>query len=571
MYHQWLSVPLLVTALWLSVVLPLHAQPAQIQVKKQEKEGSPVQDLTLAEREALNDPLFLIVLKEHADAITLAKIEEFLLHPQIMRHVFVVEERIQSATPDGTPRRAVLAYTGSHPAGFVLNNNVMLSLMFTSQDSQDLAEQPLGIEAWGWDGKRGRFNYYKLDQAGSPGTLSWKFRGSSDGAEKLSREQRADTCMACHLNGAPVMKELALPWNNWHSDLSRQSYLEAGSQGAWPAVHSPRLQGSLHGAQDLEGFLRPAITRFNRERIDASLELRADNGAVAVDAEGFAKVVDARRLLRPLFVTTEFNLISSDGVSGLHPFSDSPQNGPGAEITVPNGFFLNVDIIGHGNPHYNGLQIAASQEFETFAKVKPDEYKRLVTTAGVRLRGKPAPGDTHFAWFVPAPSHTDDSMIDLLMKQKIVTPQFVAAVLAVDLRTPVFSKDRASLLAFVPATFRFKRTAAELHPDNELTRKTVEALEAQPLLPAPAAEFLRLLKSADPLLELRQQVQAYRNEVDNLLSDPQTRPQELKRLFDLAIARRQEVLRDPVFEILDETRTPDGTGSRLFSLPLPSP
>ena len=79
MYHQWLSVPLLVTALWLSVVLPLHAQPAQIQVKKQE--GSPVQDLTLAEREALNDPLFLIVLKEHADAITLAKIEEFLLPP----------------------------------------------------------------------------------------------------------------------------------------------------------------------------------------------------------------------------------------------------------------------------------------------------------------------------------------------------------------------------------------------------------------------------------------------------------------------------------------------------------
>jgi hypothetical protein len=73
------------------------------------------------------------------------------------------------------------------------------------------------------------------------------------------------------------------------------------------------------------------------------------------------------------------------------------------------------------------------------------------------------------------------------------------------------------------------------------------------------------------LLELRQQVQAYRDEVENLLRDPQTRPQELKRLFDLAIARRQEVLRDPVFQVLDETRPRDGTGSCLFPLPPPNP
>jgi hypothetical protein len=62
-------------------------------------------------------------------------------------------------------------------------------------------------------------------------------------------------------------------------------------------------------------------------------------------------------------------------------------------------------------------------------------------------------------------------MVDLLMREGAITPQFVAVVLAVDLETPVFSKERASLLEFLPESFAYKPLdsadplIAERHPD----------------------------------------------------------------------------------------------------------
>lgn len=553
-------------ALMLLVVSPFRARQATPTLKKQAKETSTIEDLTATERESLNDPFFHLVLKDNAGAITLAKVEEFLLARDVNRRVFVVDERIQTATADGQVRRAVVAYTGSHPAGFVLTNNVMLSLSFRAAG---FAETAVAIEAWGFDSKRGRFNYYKLDEKG--GMQSWKFRGSSVGADKLSAAERAGTCLACHINGAPVMKELDLPWNNWHGSLSRQSYLEPDSRTAWPAANSPRLKGSLTVAQDLELSILATINRFNRERIDAGLEKQAASDVVKVDADGFAKVLEAKRLLKPLFVTTEFNLNSSEQSSGLHPFDADSATGPGADVAVPNRFFLNSDLIGSGASHgYKGLKIDSSEEFVKTVKVKPEEYKQLVTKSKLSLRGKPVPGDTHFAWLVPTASHIDSSMVDLLMKQKLVTPQFVAAVLAVDVRTPVFSKDRAGLLEFVPTAYRFKRVGTETHPENELTKETVRALEAAtPAAGTPAAEFLKLLKSADPVDELRQKVNDYHEEVKKRLGDAATRPAELERLFKLAITRRQEVLKDAVLKNLDETKSTDGKASLLLPLPAP--
>src|SRR5207244_3603268 len=103
------------------------------------------------------------------------------------------------------------------------------------------------LEAWGWDDGQSRYNYYKLD--GTPPT--WKFRGSSIGADALTPSQRDGTCMACHINGAPVMKELPFPWNNWHSFRNIVPHLSPTTPGHWAVVEQPRFR-DLKGAEDLE-------------------------------------------------------------------------------------------------------------------------------------------------------------------------------------------------------------------------------------------------------------------------------------------------------------------------------
>ena len=101
-------------------------------------------------------------------------------------------------------------------ASETLKGDVMLSVSFGPSGFQEENE----IEAWGWDNHRGRYNYYKLDSAGSStGSMTWKFRGSSDEADLQSPAERSGTCMRCHVVGAPVMKELFFPWNNWHAGV----------------------------------------------------------------------------------------------------------------------------------------------------------------------------------------------------------------------------------------------------------------------------------------------------------------------------------------------------------------
>src|SRR4029077_18661452 len=138
--------------------------------------------------------------------------------------------------------------------------------------------------------------------------LTWKFRGSSDGADALGDSQRDSTCFRCHINGAPVMKELLFPWNNWHSVASRAGYLmPSGSPNPWPVAASSHLarnpgqSGGLAQAEELETLILSPIRRFNDARIRARFALGLNGNAPNTDANGFVQVDQARRLLRPLF------------------------------------------------------------------------------------------------------------------------------------------------------------------------------------------------------------------------------------------------------------------------------
>jgi hypothetical protein len=428
------------------------------ELRAQDSDTAPPRPLTPAERDALGDPLFRLVLRDHPDATTL-DVTEKLLQPDVTkRNVFVVDENIEDPRRPQT-RRAVLTYDGTNPnlPDVQLTSNVMLSLFFSDSEFGNAATE---IEAWGWDENRKRYNFYKLDSPNTTEPLTWKFRCSSDGADALSISEpsaREGKCVRCHINGAPVMKELLFPWNNWNSFQSQTKYLLPDSPDHWPVAKDPHLarsggqSGGLAQAQVLEKLIIDPIRRFNQTRIRARFPLGLAGDAPKTDANGLVQVDQARRLLRPLFVTSEFNLISSPVKSGLHPIPAPSSQGPSQPVSIPSSFFLNSNLLhGGGSTSYQSFAIVGA-DFSDLPLVAPTDYKTLVgekpqpqDNGGVKIGGKP--GDADFAWLVPEPSHVDNDMIDQLIRLRIITHEFAAAVLAVDLEKPVFSKDREALL-----------------------------------------------------------------------------------------------------------------------------
>jgi hypothetical protein len=568
------GLPLVMAAVALFMVAQGRAQ-APLLLLKQDRDGAPAQNLTAAEAATLSDPFFELVLREHADVTLLPALEDLIQSDPSQRATFVVDEDIadprREVAQQPQTRRTVLAYTGQSSQGHVLDSNVMLSLFFASTV---FSNAPDAIEAWGWDNHRGRYNYYKLDRTGTPdGRATWKFRGSSEGADLLNASDRQGTCLACHVNGAPVMKELLFPWNNWHSVASQSTttrYLTPAASVAerWPVISDPRLAASrLKGAETLERSLLPAITQFNVRRVMRSLARNDADGNIAVGADGLARVVEGRRLLRPLFVTTEYNIVSARQRSGLHPLPAPSGTGPGQPVAVPASFFLNASLISGGTPAgYLGLGLQQAQDFGSLLRIDPEPYRRLVIDSNVRLAGQ-RPADTDFAWFVPEPSHVDIDLVDRMIRTGMLTREFVAAVVAVDLERPVLSARREALFRFMPTAFRFKLLVSDAdvaqprHPD-ELARTVVAAIEStNPAAGSAEAQFLMLLKDPNPLQRLGEQMDAYRQRVSQALGNPATRDAELQRLYGLMLERRRAVLLDPVLRTLNET------GDRLFPLP----
>jgi hypothetical protein len=145
---------------------------------------------------------------------------------------------------------------------------------------------------------------------------------------------------------------------------------------------------------------------------------------------------------------------------------------------------------------------------------------------------------------MPEASHIDNHLVDVLVRDGVITPEFAAAVLAVDLETPVFSEPRKSLLRFVPATFRFKPRGPDdvpaSHPDA-MTRAVIQAIRAggTPAAGSPEATLLALLEDPDPLLKVRDLVRAYLQRERTALAG-NGRAEELKRLYTLLLDRREK-------------------------------
>ena len=524
---------------------------AQEAIKFQERIGGPVRALSTGDIESLTDPFFELVLQKHADsAQTISEIERLLGGRM---HTFVVSEMINDPRSSHAPR-AVIAFTGDND-GFKLDGRVMLSPLELSRESFPDRQD---IEALAWDEEHGVYNYYRLDNT-PDGVFAWKFQGSSATMALLDPADQAATCIRCHVNGAPLMKELLRPWGNWNSLDDQITYLRPGHAESWPVASDAKMAGHLAGAERLEGLIIGGINRFNRRRLEAAIE----PGAGAAEE----RVNDPRGILKPLFATTEVNLISSLTRSGLHPIPDDlPEPLPNSfkpqrVVEIPSSFFLNARLIGESEfGSIRGLQLGNSLQFAKKAQIEPDEYRDILTAKGMKLAG--SPGTTKFAWFVPEASQIDNHLVETLMARGIVTPQFVAAVLSVDLRTPVFSKPREALMRFLPDAFEYTRLAAGVdplmenrHPDR-LTKAVIANLRSFGSgLSQVERDFLEILQLDDPKAELESQIELYLAEIDRELNggDPTRRRETLERLFDTAHQRRVQMLRDPIISRVVES------------------
>ncbi len=526
--NKFVTIVISLGLIWLQYPIDTYAQdapakPAAATAAKPTLLSATGQVMSDADRAKLKDPLFQFVLKDHADAKTLADIKKFLKPDQ--QSVSVVDEHIvDTATKVGNSpaeRRSVITMRNKDFA----DGDVMFSMEFTP----DQFQSPNFIEAMGWDENSGSFNYYKLDKRQDEPAATWKFRGNSKDADLLSATSRQGTCMQCHINGAPVMKELDLPWNNWESFSAPTPYLRSGN-GSWPIVNAANSPlKDLRGAETLENPIMSAITRFNERQID---RLKSSDGKT---------IVDAKRLLKPLFVTTEFNLISSDTVSALHPFSPA-SNRPTSGLGVPTSFFINRKILN---------LLGVSTDF-SFAELSGQDYDHLVRQTKTTLNGK-QPGDTHFAWSVPEASFIDTDWVRQLDENKIVPRPFTLAALAIDLETPILSADRAKLWSdkILPAQFT-------IGPSGNLIPQVVKNLTAlNPAAGTPEAKFLQLLQKPETVAAtVQKMVDQYSSRESKLLTvqaKPADKSNEWIRLYKLALKRREAVLADTMLKSLDET------------------
>ncbi|MEX0329333.1 MAG: hypothetical protein AB3N07_11475 [Ruegeria sp.] len=495
-------------ALTIALATPVQAQ----QLLHQPTDGSAPSAMPAAILNQIDDPFFNIAIQASPQPLALTSlINVFLDGGRSDFQSFVVGEQIGrsalSTECGPSNRRMVISFTGTHaPSGAVLDNNVFFSVFMTPNG-------PVGdIEVLAWDAAHGTYNYYKLEGG------SWRFRNSSNELKTASSGELSQGCLSCHVNGGPIMKEFTFPWNHWHSlpNTFEALYLFPGGQ-SWPVANTGFLGNRLTGAQILEVSIQSSLQRFTDAEVRSHIDTAADGTTTVSNLPG---------MLDSLFNPTELNLGSSNSTSGLDD-GGITQRATG-RLNIPDSFFVNIfQMRDIDLPVFGGLGLVTNVFTPDNLGLLVDEYEALLINSGVETSCMPG-RDTLFPWFGPEPSEFDRRVVERLNRRGIVDDAFVAAVLAIDVETPLFSESRAALLKHVPQQI----SAPSVPQLPEALRSSVIAnLEAEPNRSETEEDFLSLLRNADPVSELDARVRAFLTRTQNQLADPATRQPHLQELF----------------------------------------
>jgi hypothetical protein len=353
-------------------------------------------------------------------------------------------------------------YTNSLRGKMVDEDELFLGF-FLGAEKGTVVVLPGFVELIAWDRTKQVYNFWELIGA------DWHYRGDSNDvltnvakinvaaakpAFTFPRKSPTDQhpvlrCSGCHTLGGPIMKELEAPHNDWWTKERKLDLgpfkLQAGNEASNPAHVADRLFDATKESTSADNLSEQVKHGINR-----LLAARAKRGGDQ----------NLKQLLRPLFTTMEINLVS-DRV----PFQERLRNNEAVEI--PQGFFVDQRLVKKGEP----------------ISVKVAVYKEAIENVGSRFAPDETPGlqEPHHAFLVPARAYIDNQVIDALINQGILDKELVAAVLAVDFTTPVFSAARASLIRYVPEKAK---------DADDLRQQLIAALKTAPANDHAAQELL---------------------------------------------------------------------------------
>jgi hypothetical protein len=302
------------------------------------------------------------------------------------------------------------------------SNSAAVFISIPAEDRQGL------IELMSWDAMKQAFNFYRR-----PARREWHWKGDSRDAFRPASV--GNGCFKCHVHGAPIMKELRRPWNNWHSEVATIPREAIPSQ----ELRDSALFRHKSGANVLEAIVRGWINSTNAARISEAMKT--------------SNLTGVPDLVRPLFETTTVNLGSSNRSSN----SNTPT------LDLPMSFFVNADTLG------DILRLPAFLSVPV-PEVRRDFYEATVARFDFRLADGPNcnattfcfKGDTHFAFFVPVPSFGDTNTIRQLIARNVITSHFALSVLMVDFPNPMYSAPRSHLLRYVPSAVSVQNGTSDL-------------------------------------------------------------------------------------------------------------
>lgn len=402
-------------------------------------ESAAPQEMSAADAAAeLGDPFATLLLLQGAFPQTAEEVLEKLAaaagdgDPLSERHSFVLGEGSQlaesaAATAEGI-RFVVSTGTGSDGPDVILS-------AFHPQAGD--------IELMSWDRHSGGFNFYRTVGDSS----AWVFAGNSRHA--LSDPTQGKGPFESHTSGALLMKELEIPWNNWHS-FEAEMPATVFPPGDARATHPWFTE--KQGAEDCETAVAiPSMRRWARARFE---KIVANGGTLD----------DPRRVLEQVLRTPTVNLISSRAES----------NDPDAKegVKIPPTFFVSSNALG-----LPAIGLAPPPQFD----VPTENYKASLEKFEFALndeQGFEQKGDTRFAFFVPERAREDDVALEMAIEFGLLTPRLAAALLMVDFPNPIFSARREALLARVPAGATISGGASEF--SEEMANAILAASEGSP-------------------------------------------------------------------------------------------
>jgi hypothetical protein len=357
------------------------------------------------------------------------------------------------------------------------------------------------LQVFAWDPQLGAYNFYERRRG------VWSWAGSS--WQALEESTRGRGPFDSHVNGAPVMKELKLPWMHWHSQSAqiRDDMLAPDDPLRGDALYNSI---DLKGGEDLELIVRAAIARWTRSRLDR----RTARG----------RLTRGRELLQHLLTTTTVNLAASPQPSVTLVDSDT--------LRLPTTFFINSDCL------IDELALPAA-----LARIKAPAalYRACLSRYHVRLvEGDVALArDSHFAFPVPEPAFEDQMVLRELLARGALSPRLALCLLMLDFPNPVFSATRAALMRYAPDELMLDGGA-------DLDARFVTAVRAGASAAgadSPETRFLVLWDAPDPAA-FAARVERYWAAVQERLATEEG----FDACFRLAESRRRQFRRRPLAE-----------------------